>query len=127
MNFRERRFDEFRCVSSFHKMSIQSNKVVYEARLASALRKRFPGNVIIAAMSEPSRPLDAANPQLIHITIPVGMLQCNCTIIADPVTREALVVDPGDEVTRILELSDATNSSSKPSSAPTRTSITSAG
>ena len=55
-------------------------------------------------MSEPSRPLDAANPQLIHITIPVGMLQCNCTIIADPHTREALVVDPGDEVTRILEL-----------------------
>ncbi len=41
---------------------------------------------------------------LIHITIPVGILQCNCSIIADPLTREALVVDPGDEVTRILEL-----------------------
>src|SRR6202047_500117 len=40
----------------------------------------------------------------LHITIPVGMLQCNCSIIGDPVTREALVVDPGDEVSRILEL-----------------------
>src|SRR5437588_2747362 len=48
--------------------------------------------------------LNAAHESLIHITIPVGMLQCNCSIIGDPVTREALVVDPGDEVTRILEL-----------------------
>ncbi len=48
--------------------------------------------------------LSAAHENLIHITIPVGMLQCNCSIIADPVTREALVVDPGDEVTRILDL-----------------------
>jgi hydroxyacylglutathione hydrolase len=52
-----------------------------------------------------SRPaLNAATDGLIHITIPVGMLQCNCSIIGDPVTREALVVDPGDEVNRILDL-----------------------
>jgi hydroxyacylglutathione hydrolase len=48
--------------------------------------------------------LSAAHERFIHITIPVGMLQCNCSIIGDPVTREALVVDPGDEVTRILDL-----------------------
>ena len=48
--------------------------------------------------------LNAADDRLIHITIPVGMLQCNCSIIGDPLTREALVVDPGDEVTRILDL-----------------------
>jgi glyoxylase-like metal-dependent hydrolase (beta-lactamase superfamily II) len=48
--------------------------------------------------------LNAATEGLIHITIPVGILQCNCSIIGDPVTREALVVDPGDEVTRILDL-----------------------
>jgi len=48
--------------------------------------------------------LSAANDSFIHITIPVGILQCNCSIIGDPVTREALVVDPGDEVTRILDL-----------------------
>jgi glyoxylase-like metal-dependent hydrolase (beta-lactamase superfamily II) len=59
---------------------------------------------MMVAMIESSRTLDAASPDLIHITIPVGMLQCNCTIIADPISREALVVDPGDEVTRILEL-----------------------
>jgi glyoxylase-like metal-dependent hydrolase (beta-lactamase superfamily II) len=48
--------------------------------------------------------LNATHDGLIHITIPVGMLQCNCSIIGDPTTREALVVDPGDEVTRILDL-----------------------
>jgi hydroxyacylglutathione hydrolase len=47
---------------------------------------------------------DAAPNGVIQITIPVGMLQCNCTIIGDPVSREAIVIDPGDEVSRILEL-----------------------
>jgi hydroxyacylglutathione hydrolase len=55
-------------------------------------------------MSDRSRALSAAQDSFIHITIPVGFLQCNCSIIGDPVTREALVVDPGDEVTRILDL-----------------------
>lgn len=35
-------------------------------------------------------------------TFPVGPLQCNCTILADPVSREAVVIDPGDEAERIL-------------------------
>jgi glyoxylase-like metal-dependent hydrolase (beta-lactamase superfamily II) len=30
-------------------------------------------------------------------TIPVGPLQCNCSILGDPSTGEALVIDPGDE------------------------------
>ena len=34
-------------------------------------------------------------------TIPVGPLQCNCSIIADEETRQAVVVDPGDEGDRI--------------------------
>ena len=34
-------------------------------------------------------------------TFPVGPLQCNCTILGDPVTREAIVIDPGEEVGRI--------------------------
>jgi glyoxylase-like metal-dependent hydrolase (beta-lactamase superfamily II) len=55
-------------------------------------------------MSDGLPTLNAATEGLIHITIPVGILQCNCSIIGDPVTREALVVDPGDEVTRILDL-----------------------
>jgi hydroxyacylglutathione hydrolase len=39
---------------------------------------------------------------LIHEVLPVGMLRCNCSILGDPETREAVVLDPGDEVDRIL-------------------------
>jgi len=42
-------------------------------------------------------------PRIIHEIIPVGWLQCNCSILGDPETREALVLDPGDNVERILE------------------------
>ncbi|MGA8043892.1 MAG: MBL fold metallo-hydrolase [Terracidiphilus sp.] len=34
-------------------------------------------------------------------TFPVGPLQCNCTILGDESTGEAIVIDPGDEITRI--------------------------
>lgn len=47
---------------------------------------------------------DAANPEMIYLKLPVGLLQCNCSIIGDPKTLEAIVVDPGDEVERILSL-----------------------
>jgi hydroxyacylglutathione hydrolase len=35
-------------------------------------------------------------------TFPVGVLQCNCTILGDPASGEAVVVDPGDDGDRIL-------------------------
>jgi hydroxyacylglutathione hydrolase len=35
-------------------------------------------------------------------TFPVGWLQCNCTILADEQTREAIVIDPGDDPQEIL-------------------------
>ena len=41
---------------------------------------------------------------LIHEILPVGILQCNCHIVGDPETREAIVIDPGDEVDRTLAL-----------------------
>jgi glyoxylase-like metal-dependent hydrolase (beta-lactamase superfamily II) len=41
--------------------------------------------------------------KLIHEILPVGMLQCNCHIVGDPQTREAIVIDPGDDAARILE------------------------
>ncbi len=41
---------------------------------------------------------------LIHEILPVGWLQCNCSIVGDPETREAIVLDPGDEVERIQEI-----------------------
>jgi len=34
-------------------------------------------------------------------TFPVGPLQCNCTILGDGETGEAIVIDPGDEIGRI--------------------------
>jgi glyoxylase-like metal-dependent hydrolase (beta-lactamase superfamily II) len=41
---------------------------------------------------------------MIHEILPVGMLQCNCSIFGDETSREALVVDPGDDIARILEV-----------------------
>ncbi len=35
-------------------------------------------------------------------SFPVGPLHCNCTILGDEVTREAIVVDPGDNIPEIL-------------------------
>jgi hydroxyacylglutathione hydrolase len=34
-------------------------------------------------------------------TFPVGPLQCNCTILGDEEAREAIVIDPGDDISRI--------------------------
>ena len=36
-------------------------------------------------------------------TFPVGPLQCNCTILGDPETGEAIVIDPGDEAPKVLK------------------------
>jgi hydroxyacylglutathione hydrolase len=36
-------------------------------------------------------------------TFPVGWLQCNCTILGDEATREAIVIDPGDDPDEILK------------------------
>ena len=41
---------------------------------------------------------------MIHEILPVGPLQCNCSILGDETSREAIVVDPGDDVPRILTL-----------------------
>jgi hydroxyacylglutathione hydrolase len=41
---------------------------------------------------------------LIHEILPVGMLQCNCHIVGDPETGEAIVIDPGEDDSRILEV-----------------------
>jgi hydroxyacylglutathione hydrolase len=35
---------------------------------------------------------------MIHEILPVGMLGCNCSIFGDEATRQAIVVDPGDEI-----------------------------
>jgi glyoxylase-like metal-dependent hydrolase (beta-lactamase superfamily II) len=39
---------------------------------------------------------------MIHEIFAVGPLQCNCSVIGDEGTREAMVIDPGDEIERVL-------------------------
>jgi len=41
---------------------------------------------------------------MIHEILPVGRLQCNCSIFGDETAREAIVIDPGDgdDLRRIL-------------------------
>jgi hydroxyacylglutathione hydrolase len=41
---------------------------------------------------------------MLHLILPVGPLQCNCSIIADETSREAMVIDPGDDISRIQAL-----------------------
>ncbi len=41
---------------------------------------------------------------MIHEIFPVGPLQCNCSVIGDESTREAMVVDPGDDVEHVLAI-----------------------
>jgi glyoxylase-like metal-dependent hydrolase (beta-lactamase superfamily II) len=39
---------------------------------------------------------------MIFESFPVGPLRCNCTILGDETTHEAMVVDPGDNIPEIL-------------------------
>ncbi|MGC1644689.1 MAG: MBL fold metallo-hydrolase [Candidatus Sulfotelmatobacter sp.] len=39
---------------------------------------------------------------MIHEILPVGPLQCNCSVIGDETTHEAMVIDPGDEINDVL-------------------------
>ncbi|MBZ5722240.1 MAG: MBL fold metallo-hydrolase [Acidobacteriia bacterium] len=41
---------------------------------------------------------------MIHEILPVGPLQCNCSVIGDETTREAMVIDPGDDIDDVLAL-----------------------
>jgi hydroxyacylglutathione hydrolase len=40
---------------------------------------------------------------MIRETFPVGPLHCNCTLLGNEATREAIVIDPGDDVSGILQ------------------------
>jgi hydroxyacylglutathione hydrolase len=43
---------------------------------------------------------------MIHKILPVGPLQCNCSIIGDETTHEAMVIDPGDDIDDIVAMID---------------------
>lgn len=42
-------------------------------------------------------------------SFPVGPLQCNCAILGDPVTSSCLIVDPGGDPDRIMQVVDDNN------------------
>lgn len=41
---------------------------------------------------------------MIHEILPVGILQCNCSIFGEERTKEAIVIDPGDNIPEILAI-----------------------
>jgi glyoxylase-like metal-dependent hydrolase (beta-lactamase superfamily II) len=41
---------------------------------------------------------------MIHEILPVGLLRCNCSVIGDEATHEAMVIDPGDDISKIVAL-----------------------
>jgi hydroxyacylglutathione hydrolase len=62
------------------------------------LRLRSPGQ------HRPELRLLRYNKSMIHEIFPVGPLQCNCSIIGDEITREAMVIDPGDDIEDVLAI-----------------------
>src|SRR5438128_12193141 len=50
---------------------------------------------------------------MIHEIIPVGMLRCNCSIVGDEATGDAVVIDPGDDIDRVKEILARHNLSAK--------------
>jgi glyoxylase-like metal-dependent hydrolase (beta-lactamase superfamily II) len=43
---------------------------------------------------------------MIHEILRVGLLQCNCSIFGDEKSKEAIVIDPGDNIQEILDVLD---------------------
>ena len=41
---------------------------------------------------------------MIHEILPVGPLRCNCSIVGDEASHEAIVIDPGDDIEQVLAL-----------------------
>jgi hydroxyacylglutathione hydrolase len=46
---------------------------------------------------------------MIHEILTVGPLQCNCSVLGDETSLEAIVVDPGDDIPSILSVLDKHN------------------
>jgi glyoxylase-like metal-dependent hydrolase (beta-lactamase superfamily II) len=41
---------------------------------------------------------------MIHEILPVGMLACNCSVLGDETSGEAVVIDPGDDVEQVQKI-----------------------
>ncbi len=44
----------------------------------------------------------AAQKHIVHEILPVGVLQCNCSVIGDTSSGECMVIDPGADIEKIL-------------------------
>src|SRR5581483_3505718 len=55
------------------------------------------------SVSSPALPVPY-NEAMIHEILPVGPLQCNCSVIGDETTRDGIVIDPGDDISDVLAL-----------------------
>ncbi len=41
---------------------------------------------------------------MVHEIFPVGILDCNCSVIGDEQTHEGMVIDPGDDIQHVLDV-----------------------
>jgi hydroxyacylglutathione hydrolase len=41
---------------------------------------------------------------MIHEIFPVGPLQCNCSVVGEEQTKEAMVIDPGDDIDDVMAI-----------------------
>jgi glyoxylase-like metal-dependent hydrolase (beta-lactamase superfamily II) len=41
---------------------------------------------------------------MVHEIFPVGPLQCNCSVVGDEHTKEAIVIDPGDDIDEVMAI-----------------------
>ena len=49
------------------------------------------------------------NSYMVHEILPVGPLQCNCSIIGDENTHEGMVIDPGDDISAVVAIAKKHN------------------
>ncbi len=64
----------------------------------------YPGRVPTPRRTNTGGLRAADGVKMIHEVFPVGILQCNCSILGDEASHEAIVVDPGDDIPRILAI-----------------------
>lgn len=72
--------------------------------MPSSRNARQNGNAFDRMSPETTGRVQNQTPSLIHESFATGPLQCNCSIIGDPVSKKAIVVDPGGGADYILSV-----------------------
>jgi hydroxyacylglutathione hydrolase len=82
------------------------NRLVIPSRFSSRSLRHFTANFAVKSFftGTPHLELSSYNNSMIHEILPVGPLQCNCSVIGDESTREAIVIDPGDDIQDVFAL-----------------------